>query len=153
MPRSSTDYIVVHCSKTKPDELDDKKRPFDARSLDRKHRLQGKLSLGYHYVIERSGAVVNGRQCTEPGAHARGYNHCSIGICLIGGLPSCEESITDVQRASLFRLLGVLLSRYPGVLVCGHSDLEGHERNINCPGFNVKEWYESGSQDREGNLG
>lgn len=143
--RERTDFIVVHCSKTKPDQLDDKKRPYDARSLDRKHRLQGKLKIGYHYVIERTGVAIRGRPADECGSHARGYNDRSVGICLVGGSELskdvvCEHgNFTAEQLSTLRSLLDDLAQQFPDAAICGHRDLEGHDRN-SCPSFDVTEF-------------
>lgn len=44
------------------------------------------LYSGYHYVIEKSGKVIQARRDDEPGAHTyqQGMNYKSIGICLAG---------------------------------------------------------------------
>lgn len=51
--------------------------------------------VGYHYVIEWDGTVVQTRGHNEEGAHCRGQNNSSIGICLMGNgdnhLPSEEQ--------------------------------------------------------------
>ena len=40
--------------------------------------------IGYHYYIEKSGKVTQGRADTDEGAHCIGKNKESIGICLAG---------------------------------------------------------------------
>ena len=40
--------------------------------------------VGYHYLIEHNGLVIKCRKETEIGAHDRGENFGSIGICLDG---------------------------------------------------------------------
>jgi len=61
------------------------------------HLERGFRDIGYHFVItngiigsgdkyrEADDALIQpGRPLSEPGAHTKGYNHDSIGICLIG---------------------------------------------------------------------
>ena len=62
----------------------------------------------------------------QAGAHARGYNAHSIGICYEGGLDTHGRSAdtrTDFQKHSLRVLVMLLLRDYPGSRVCGHRDL------------------------------
>ena len=61
------------------------------------------------------------------GAHVKGYNKYSIGICYEGGLDAqgCpKDTRTPEQRAALRLLVHQLLRRFHGeVRVCGHRDL------------------------------
>lgn len=59
--------------------------------------------VGYHYFIERSGAIRQAREHSEEGAHAIGENHSSIGIGLAGNFD--EELPTQAQVDSLGTLL------------------------------------------------
>jgi len=43
--------------------------------------------VGYHYVVDLQGNVHKGRCITQVGAHVKGHNKTSIGICYVGGLP------------------------------------------------------------------
>ena len=90
------------------------------------------------------------------GAHVKGFNACSIGICYEGGL-DCHgrpaDTRTPEQRATLHLLVHQLLETFPGSRVCGHRDLSP-DRNGNgeiepeewikqCPCFEVaKEFKE-----------
>jgi N-acetyl-anhydromuramyl-L-alanine amidase AmpD len=51
--------------------------------------------IGYHYFIDKSGKITQGRRDTEEGAHTFGKNNSSIGICLAGNfdltLPTKEQ--------------------------------------------------------------
>jgi hypothetical protein len=40
--------------------------------------------VGYHYVIERNGTVVQTRHHDEEGCHTLGFNRSSIGVCFMG---------------------------------------------------------------------
>jgi N-acetylmuramoyl-L-alanine amidase len=131
VPRKSTEFIVIHCSKTPATE------DIGVREIDRRHRAQGYFGCGYHYVIRRSGAVEEGRSIDAPGAHARGYNARSIGVCLIGGAApdgSPENNFTSDQWQSLHVALDTLTRVYAGVKVVGHRDLDP---KTTCPSFDV----------------
>lgn len=142
------DLLVVHCSATRP-SLD-----VRAVDIDRWHRARGWRRIGYHYVITRSGAVESGRTEAEAGAHVRGHNARSIGICLAGGVAedgrTAESNFTGAQFAALVRLLRELRQRYPQARICGHRDLSP-DRNGDgkitrqewvkeCPCFDVGTW-------------
>jgi hypothetical protein len=40
--------------------------------------------VGYHYVVEADGMVIQTRDHDEEGAHCIGQNNRSIGICIVG---------------------------------------------------------------------
>lgn len=135
----SVDFIVIHCSATRASQDD-----VDAAVIRGWHRKQGWLDIGYHYVIKRDGTVEKGRADTVPGAHARGFNECSLGICLVGGVAedgkTPEANFTAWQWESLRKLVTELKQRYPLAEVLGHRDLP----NVNkaCPSFDVRSWWQ-----------
>ncbi len=152
MERDRTDHILIHCSLDTPDST------IGSKEIDRRHRAEQKFGIGYHFVIRRDGTIDRGRNLDDAGMHARGYNHRSVGVCLVGGRDESGEpfpAFTDAQLEALRSLLGELIELYPGVRVRGHSDVE--DRNEDCPGFVVSKWLETGEveafQDRqEGNM-
>lgn len=135
MSRKSTDYIIIHCAYTPP-SMD-----IGAKEIDRWHRARGWLSIGYHYVIRRDGTVETGRSEHDAGAHAKGYNQKSIGICLIGGKAEDkdidETNFTDAQWAELEGTVACLLEKYPNAKVIGHSEVSSKT----CPTFDVQAWF------------
>ena len=72
--------LVIHCSATRYD------RDFPVEALRSSHKARGFADIGYHFYIRRSGIVTQHRRLLEVGAHVRGLNRCSIGICYEGGL-------------------------------------------------------------------
>lgn len=128
--------IIVHCSATPP-SLD-----IGADEIRLWHtRDNGWSDIGYHFVIRRDGTLEPGRDVSKVGAHAKGHNSHSIGICLIGGVDASGESeanFTFRQYAKLVGVLNGLKKDHPGVKVIqGHCDLEGVDKD--CPSFNIKE--------------
>lgn len=131
--------IVVHCSATKPNQR------FTAKNIKRWHTDpepdgNGWDDIGYHYVIRRDGVLERGRDIATPGAHARGHNKLSIGICLIGGIDNNgkpEQNYTSAQYVTLAKLLLVLEVTFPNAEIMGHNDLS----NRDCPCFDVGEWW------------
>ena len=133
-PRSSTEYIVIHCSATKPS--------MDIGLTEIKHwhvNERGWRDVGYHYVIKRNGEVELGRNIKDTGAHARGYNSKSVGICMVGGMAednSIEDNFTDKQWTALLDLTKQTLENYPDAKVIGHNEISKKD----CPCFDVQTW-------------
>lgn len=135
-PRSSTEYIVIHCSATKP-SMD-----IGLSEIKNWHvNERGWRDVGYHYVIKRNGEVELGRNIRDTGAHAAGYNSKSIGICLVGGMAednSTEDNFTAQQWTALLDLIQQKLSDYPDAKVIGHNEISEKD----CPCFDVQKWKE-----------
>lgn len=130
--RQSTKFIVLHCSAT-PASHD-----VDAKEIDRWHRQKGWLMIGYHFVIKRDGTVQKGRDLNVAGAHVEGMNHCSIGICLVGGMNASntkpENNFEPVQWTALKALLTEMTTLFPQAQIIGHYELQPAKA---CPSFNV----------------
>ena len=97
------------------------------------HKKRGFTDVGYHYVIEALGAVRVGREIPETGAHVKGMNGTSVGICVIGDNTVPDREWTSLQRDSLCALVRALLTVWPGAKAVGHRDVA----NTLCPGTDV----------------
>lgn len=142
------DLIVIHCSATRED------RSLTPDDLETMHRRRGFNGTGYHYYIRKDGTVHLIRPIDRIGAHARGFNAQSVGICYEGGLDcrGCPaDTRTRAQWSSLWQLVNLLLEKFSGCRVCGHRDLSP-DRNGNgeiepeewikaCPCFEVKDEF------------
>ena len=94
----SVRFIVIHCSATRCD------RDYTVEQLLRDHKVRGFRTIGYHFYIRKNGVVAQHRKLLEVGAHARGFNRCSIGICYEGGLDEYgnpADTRTPIQKACL----------------------------------------------------
>ncbi len=124
--------IIIHCSAT-PEGKD-----FTVQQIDQWHRQRGFRCIGYHFVIYRDGSVHEGRPIGEIGAHCKGYNANSTGICYIGGCAADgktpKDTRTEAQRAALVALVRELKAKYPSATVHGHNEFA----NKACPSFIVK---------------
>lgn len=99
------------------------------------HQSRGWSDIGYHFVIERSGDIREGRPIDEVGAHVRGFNEASVGICVTGFNPEPSPWTAD-QKKSLRRLVGALKTVFGDLEVYGHRDVPGTATL--CPGLDVR---------------
>lgn len=123
--------IVIHCSATRAN------RSYTVDDCRRDHRDRGFADIGYHYYITRDGKVHAGRPLCQVGAHARGFNQHSIGICYEGGLDNDgrpADTRTPQQRTSMDRLLACLKAVFPQACIVGHNQLNPNKA---CPCFQV----------------
>lgn len=138
------DMIVIHCSATRADV------PLSPRQLDEMHRKRGFDGCGYHYYVRRDGEICTMRSVDRPGAHAKGYNQHSIGVCYEGGLDEQgrpADTRTELQKRSLRVLVRVLAMDFQTRRIVGHRDLspdldgdgviEPEEWTKVCPCFDV----------------
>jgi len=131
-------HIIIHCSATGP--------TFDvtAAQVDAWHLRRGWSGIGYHYFIRRNGLIEPGRMLKTMGAHARGFNAHSIGVCYAGGVDADghpEDNRTSEQRQSLLQLIQQLRRAWPQAVVCGHCELPGVKKA--CPSFDVASWLKT----------
>lgn len=132
--------IVIHCSATPPD------MNIGADEIHRWHvKDRGWSDIGYHHVIRRNGVLEKGRSLTRSGAHAKGHNKDSVGICLVGGVDENQNpsaNFSPGQMITLRTLVDTLGDIYPGIAISGHRDLPGVSKA--CPSFHVAHWLETG---------
>lgn len=127
------DKIIIHCSAT-PVTMD-----IGVDTIRKWHKDKGWSDIGYHLVIKRDGTVEIGRDINRMGAHTKGHNRGSIGICLIGGVDSRmmpEDNYTDEQWRSLRNTLRFLKLDYGDVTIAGHNE---YTKMKACPCFDVKQ--------------
>lgn len=132
--------IIIHCSATKHSSN------IGVNEIRKWHMARGWSDIGYHYVIRRDGVVEDGRPNQKVGAHAKGRNKYSIGVCLVGGLNADGKPSTDFspeQMEALKALLHFLQTTYsiPTQNVRGHRDLPNVRKD--CPCFDVSSWLGS----------
>jgi N-acetylmuramoyl-L-alanine amidase len=142
--------IVIHYSATYPDAH------VDRAVIDKWHKERGFREIGYHWVITRDGKVQEGRPEGTLGAHVRGHNSGTIGICWAGGLDRASGpnvgvwNPTPAQEAAMVQLIRDIQKRWPDAKrVIGHKDLVPTE----CPGLpkgGVAEWWaKQGGKERK----
>lgn len=162
--------IVIHCSATQNGRSLRTSTQTAAQVIDGWHKQRGFQRLealrkafnphlahiGYHFVIDTDGTVESGRKAGEIGAHVKGHNLHSVGICLVGGITKDKRNhgeYTEKQWKALHRLLRELEAKYPEAKICGHRDLSPdvngdgtispNEWLKTCPCFDVWSWLDS----------
>ena len=153
-PDHAVTYIVVHYSAT-PVEKD-----FMAKDIDEMHRARGFKEIGYHYFIRKDGTVETGRDLSQPGrfeigAHSKGENSKSVGVCYEGGVRQSAPNIgydsrTKAQTKAMIDLIKSLQSRFPNAVVRGHRDMPGAATQ--CPGFDAGAWWDGVTRERAGKV-
>lgn len=137
------EQIVIHCSDS----------DFGNADLIRKWHVDGNGwdDIGYHFVIcngrpvsareydaKWDGHLETGRRIETAGAHVKGHNAYSVGICMIGGK---DGKFTMRQFETLRSLVKTLqiAHRVTDENVLGHRDLDAGKE---CPGFDVQDWLQ-----------
>lgn len=132
--------VILHASATKPEWMAG--QPIEAKvaEIKRWHTSPPRNwnDIGYHWVIDRDGHVLAGRDEDVPGAHVRGRNSGTIGICLLGGFGGSaddrfEDHFTPEQRAATWHLIRSIANRTELLKVTGHNRYAAKA----CPCFEV----------------
>ena len=84
--------IIVHCSATREGEN------FEVAEI-RKWHVEGRgwSDIGYHFYIDLYGQIHKGRDIAKMGAHCKGQNRNSIGICYCGGVEADGKTPKDTR--------------------------------------------------------
>ena len=122
--------LVVHCSDT------ENKKDLSAVDIHKMHLGFGWEGIGYHKIIKRSGKIENGRPEFWIGAHVKGKNEVSLGVCLIG-----RDKFTKRQFSSLEKILRKWKTKYPNAKIVGHKDTGNTKKT--CPNFDVISWSQN----------
>jgi len=134
----SVNLIIIHCSDS-PDDLD-----IGVDEIERWHLERGFYEIGYHFVVTRNGGVEEGRSLEVPGAHARGLNRHSVGLCRVG-----RGVMDPQQRSGLLELIMELLDDYELEIdrVMGHCELDASKT---CPNIDMNELRRELKEMRDG---
>ena len=128
----SIKYIVVHCTATPQSTTIDSIKNYWRNDL-------GWSNVGYHYMIQADGKIVQIVDESLITNGVRGYNKDSIHVCWIGG--QIKDNRTKQQRESLIRKLSELKAKYPQATIQGHRDFPGVTKA--CPQFDAKNEYKN----------
>ena len=126
--------IIVHCTATPTG------RETSVEEIRSWHLHQGFTDIGYHYVVMLDGRIMPGRDERVAGAHCKGQNARSIGVCYVGGLDKNgdpADTRTPAQKIALINLVSRLKRRFPGATVHGHREFAAKA----CPCFDAGAEY------------
>ena len=130
--------IIVHCSATREGEN------IEVSEI-RKWHVDGRgwSDIGYHFYIDLYGQIHKGRDIAKIGAHCKGHNRNSIGICYCGGVEADGKTPKDTrnaeQKEALLAVLRTLKAMYPNAVIHSHKDFA----NKACPSFDATHEYEN----------
>jgi len=96
--------------------------------------------VAYHFGLERVGEnlqVMTGRALSIVGAHAVGFNHTHIGVCIVGDFDKAAPT-QDVWESTIKLVRGIMYAfRLSSQSVLGHREtfpLRGVPVEKTCPG-------------------
>jgi len=125
--------IVLHCS------ANTWGTKLDAKYIDREHmkRWGENSGCGYHYVILSDGSVQKGRWSDFIGAHVKGHNTGTIGICYMGGLDKKGNPMAQGMNEAQYRTAKTLIRALMAGYNLKQENVKGHNEypfvNKACP--------------------
>ncbi len=119
--RTKTKAIVLHHADAASCSVED---------IHRWHLANGWIGCGYHFLVRKDGTVWQGRPIDWIGAHAKGVNEISVGVCFEGSYGSKDTQMPAVQLQVGKELVSYLMLLYPEASVKRHKDY----CSTDCPG-------------------
>jgi hypothetical protein len=104
------------------------------------HLAKGWIDVAYHFVVEGDGTVRRGREIDQVGAHAKGANSNSIGICVVGNNLDASQRWNAEQRGALRKLIQALFATFGPLEIEGHRWAKGGTTATECPGLRREEF-------------
>lgn len=117
--RSTINMIVLHHAEASS---------CTAQQIHAWHIANGWSGFGYHFFINKKGEIFRGRPENVIGAHAKGHNSNSIGICFEGAYN--KQIMPEEQIKAGQELISYLKKKYNIFSIKKHSDL----CETDCPG-------------------
>jgi N-acetylmuramoyl-L-alanine amidase len=136
-PEFHPKFIVIHHSLTKDGQT------VDSKAIRKYHmEVNGWSDVGYHFLVEKDideYRIVPGRPMLRPGAHVKGLNNQSMGICMVGNfdlapVPQAQWDLTLRLTRKLQWFLHI-----PTDQVLGHREAQARlgvteSERKSCPG-------------------
>jgi N-acetylmuramoyl-L-alanine amidase len=146
-PRGPLDHLVLHHTAYHSDRIGGTSVAAQSRhmrEIERWHLERGFLAIGYHFVISQTGRIFRGRPVDRIGAHVKGHNRGTVGICLMGDFE--HERPTIAALAALAAVSTELIPGGAGKPLRAHRDHAGQATK--CPGRFLVEYLD----EHEGRL-
>ena len=127
----NVEKLVIHHSASA-------KSTTTVEDIEKWHRDKGFNGIGYHKVIETNGVLKLGRPEERMGAHAKGANKNSLGICVTGNFENEEPD--EEQIETLVETLSDWCKSHnvDENSIYGHFEVPGCVTTTACPGNNLK---------------
>ena len=127
--------IILHCSATREG------KDFSVDTI-RDWHVNGRnwSDIGYHWVIRLDGSIEVGRPLEKSGAHTKGHNKDSVGVCYIGGCDADgkpKDTMNPEQEKAWRMIVLSLRTLYGDLTIHGHNEFA----NKACPSFTVKDKF------------
>ncbi len=135
-PMAGVNRITVHHEGHTPvwftDDRSSRERMEQVRGVHTRDRKWA--DIGYHYIIDRAGRVIEGRSVAYQGAHVSQQNEHNVGVMLLGNFE--QQAPSQQQLISLQTTLRFLMAKYrvPTGRVYTHRELGPTV----CPGRNLQ---------------
>lgn len=124
--------VILHCSDSDYAHHDDIKVIKKWHTDPKSKGGRGWKDVGYHYFIRKDGLIQKGRDIDVMGAHCKGENKTSIGICLSG-----KHKFTDKQFEALEKLIrGLDIRLRNKFTIHPHNEFSSKS----CPNFSLEEF-------------
>lgn len=117
--RNKTNRIILHHAQAKTCSVED---------IHQWHLKKGWSGIGYHFLVRKDGTIYQGRPEDTIGAHAKGANHDSIGICAEGDF--MKEEMNPLQLNALIDLVSYIKNKDHLSSIKRHKDIA----STDCPG-------------------
>jgi len=67
------------------------------KEITRWHQQRGWSTIGYHYLIDKAGEIIEGRNLEKTPAAQKGHNTGTIAICVHGLRYFTDESLSALK--------------------------------------------------------
>ncbi len=123
--------VTVHHMGADPVWATDTTASYEAlSSILAGHRQRGWADIGYHYIIDRAGRVIEGRSTRYQGAHVSETNEHNLGIMILGNFDKQSPNQAQINSAHAFIRQMLVQHRVPTSRLYTHREL----KPTACPG-------------------
>jgi translation initiation factor 1 (eIF-1/SUI1) len=108
--KNNPKYLVIHSTLKYP----------SFKKLLKFHKKKGWNGVGYHFFISKRSKIYLARPLNKEGAHSKGFNFESIGICIYRK----NELPTRKNLEKLQILIETLRKKYRRIKIVSHSEMQ-----------------------------
>ena len=129
-PTRHISRVFIHCSASDDQKLVGSRL---IEEINAWHIRRGFSGIGYHYAIDKLGAIMEGRSLSIKPAAQKGHNEATIAIC-VHGLEFGQPFYSSKQADSLRNLCNQIHLAYSGVIAFWPHNAVANKA---CPVFDV----------------